>query len=245
MIHDLHSHTYYSFCGKDSPEDVVKTAIAGGIEVLGITDHNYGIARERKGNVYPVYEKRLKDYKRAMRRYYEHIKLIADKYSNQIQVKIGVEIATVDEDFLRVPEEIDMSIFDFCLIESLGGETSFLEDPFAYAKWCGCKWVGFAHTDLFGYCEKTGQNPMDFFAKMKENNMFWELNVNYDSIHKFRKHEYVTRFFESEEQQEIVRKSGVHLSIGFDGHNVEDYLGERVKMACEKVESMGIPLVKW
>ena len=43
MIQDLHAHTYYSFCGADTPEQVVETAIAGGIEMLGITDHNYGI----------------------------------------------------------------------------------------------------------------------------------------------------------------------------------------------------------
>ena len=28
MLQDLHSHTYYSYCGKDSPEDVIKNAIA-------------------------------------------------------------------------------------------------------------------------------------------------------------------------------------------------------------------------
>ena len=43
MIQDLHSHTYYSFCGADTPEEVVEAAINGGIELLGITDHNYGL----------------------------------------------------------------------------------------------------------------------------------------------------------------------------------------------------------
>jgi predicted metal-dependent phosphoesterase TrpH len=28
MIQDLHSHTYYSFCGKDDPTDVIEAAIA-------------------------------------------------------------------------------------------------------------------------------------------------------------------------------------------------------------------------
>ncbi len=39
MIQDLHSHTYYSYCGKDSPEAVIKNAIANGIELMGISDH--------------------------------------------------------------------------------------------------------------------------------------------------------------------------------------------------------------
>ena len=43
MIQDLHSHTYYSFCGKDSPETIVEAAITGGIELFGICDHNHGI----------------------------------------------------------------------------------------------------------------------------------------------------------------------------------------------------------
>ena len=43
MIQDLHSHTYYSFCGHDSPQKVIEAAIAADIEMLGINDHNYGI----------------------------------------------------------------------------------------------------------------------------------------------------------------------------------------------------------
>ena len=38
MIQDLHSHTYYSFCGKDAPETVIEAAIDGGIELFGIDD---------------------------------------------------------------------------------------------------------------------------------------------------------------------------------------------------------------
>ena len=41
MTVDLHSHTRYSDCGRDDPEDLVKTAIEAGVEVFGITDHNY------------------------------------------------------------------------------------------------------------------------------------------------------------------------------------------------------------
>ena len=40
MIQDLHAHTYYSFCGQDTPEAIVEAAIAGGLDLFGITDHN-------------------------------------------------------------------------------------------------------------------------------------------------------------------------------------------------------------
>ena len=43
MIRDLHSHTYYSYCGKDSPEAVIRNAIKNGIELMGISDHYYGV----------------------------------------------------------------------------------------------------------------------------------------------------------------------------------------------------------
>jgi len=51
MIQDLHSHTYYSFCGIDKPEAIVEAAIAGGIELFGITDHVYGVGHGR-GDVF-------------------------------------------------------------------------------------------------------------------------------------------------------------------------------------------------
>ena len=47
LIQDLHSHTYYSNCGRDDPELVVRAAVNGGVKQLGICDHNYGIG-ERK-----------------------------------------------------------------------------------------------------------------------------------------------------------------------------------------------------
>jgi hypothetical protein len=77
---------------------------------------------------------------------------------------------------------------------------------------------------------------------MSERGIFWEMNVNYDSVHKYREHAYMLRFFEEEQQQEIVRRSGVRLSVGFDGHRVGDYLPDRVAYYCRQIGEMGIPL---
>ena len=68
------------------------------------------------------------------------------------------------------------------------------------------------------------------------------MNVNYDSIHGYREHPYVKAFFESEEQQAIVRESRVRVSIGFDGHKVEDYLPERVHDGCRRLTEIGIKM---
>ena len=74
MIQDLHSHTYYSFCGKDSPEAIVEAAISGGIELFGICDHNYGVGFGHKTayklpvDVFPnEYDRRM------LKKYYDHI----------------------------------------------------------------------------------------------------------------------------------------------------------------------------
>ena len=47
---------------------------------------------------------------------------------------------------------------------------------------------------------------------------------------------------ENEEQQAIIRESGVRLSVGFDGHRVEDYLPDRVAHYCGRITEMGIKL---
>ena len=49
-------------------------------------------------------------------------------------------------------------------------------------------------------------------------------------------------FFADKEQQDIVRRSGVKLSIGFDGHNIEDYLPDRVRSFCATLERLELPM---
>lgn len=51
MFQDLHSHTYFSACGADEPELLIEKAIESGIDVLGVTDHNYGIG-DRQTSVF-------------------------------------------------------------------------------------------------------------------------------------------------------------------------------------------------
>ena len=73
MLQDLHSHTYYSFCGKDTPEAIVEAAIAGGLDTFGITDHNYGIGYARHSVFCATASMELDNYERTLARYYDHI----------------------------------------------------------------------------------------------------------------------------------------------------------------------------
>lgn len=47
-------------------------------------------------------------------------------------------------------------------------------------------------------------------------------------------------FFNSETQQQAVKKAGLYVSVGFDGHRMEDYDVKRVKTANDFLETHGI-----
>lgn len=246
MIQDLHSHTYYSFCGKDKPEALIEAAIAGGIEVLGICDHNYGIGFARKELYKSEFDITNENYERTLIRYFDHMTLLKEKYADKIEIKRGIEVATtLNHPRMLLPEKVPVFYFDYALIEHIGDPEKTLvgRDVISYAKRLGCT-SGIAHTDLFGYIERLGEDPKEFLLRMADAEMFWELNVNYDSIHSYNEHAYVKRFFESEREQELVRESGIKLSVGFDSHNAEEYNAERIKTACAKLEALGIPILR-
>ena len=244
MLQDLHSHTYYSFCGKDSPEDVIKNAIENGIEKVGISDHYHGIVLASTGISYENEDYRTVLHNKAIERYYYHIKELAQRYKDYIDVWCGVEITTLDLGFTLLPDGVDVSMFDYCLIENIQYEETTAQDVFSFAARCGCKRTGLAHIDLPSYIKAKGIDMDEFFKKMADNNMFWELNVNYDSIHGYKEHKYVEEFFGNEEIINAVKKNNLSLRVGFDGHRLEDYDISRVKNACMKIEELGISMVK-
>lgn len=245
MIQDLHSHTYYSFCGKDRPEEVVLAAIDGGIELLGICDHNYGIGFCRKDVFYAAEDVIPNEYDCVLlRRYFDHISLIKEKYESRIRVLSGIEIATsLTSPKIAIPKNADVSFFDYCLIENLDQKSTITKgDLFGFAERCGCKNIGVAHTDMFAFIKSLKEEPYKYFKRMAEQNIFWEINVNYDSVHKYREHQYVNEFFNDKEQQAIVKESGVRLSVGFDGHRVEEYLPKRIESYCKRITELGIKM---
>ena len=243
MIQDLHAHTYYSFCSKDKPEKMIETAIANGIQQLGICDHNYGVGCARTDFCWDKGTQLNADYGKTLVRYYDHMNLLRDKYARKIKILCGIEVCTLkSKDSYALPHSADVSFFDFALIENLDHPQSITGgDLFAYAKRLGCP-VGVAHTDMFKFIESIGEEPYRYFRKMAEAGIFWEMNVNYDSIHGFKSHNYVAEFFKNKQQQEIVKKSGVRLSVGFDGHIANEYKADRVKSACTLIQNMGIRL---
>ena len=244
MIQDLHAHTYYSFCCQDRPETVIETAIANGVQQLGICDHSYGVGCGRTDLCWGKGTRLDADYGNTLVRYYDHMKYLREKYAKRIKILCGIEICTlVGEDSYALPHGADVSFFDFALVENLDHPTSITRgDIFSFAKRCGCP-VGIAHTDLFKFIERIGEEPNRYFRRLAEAGIFWELNVNYDSLHGFKQHDYVTEFFKNKTQQEIVRRSGVKVSVGFDSHIAKEYKAIRVKNACNLLKNMGVKLV--
>ena len=246
MIQDLHSHTYYSMDGTDSPERTVEAAIAGGIELFGICDHNSGIAFLRTdARLAPRAFVSDTVGKREIARYFDHISLVREKYRDRITVLRGIEIATHrNKPKTALQRGADVSMFDYCMIENLDDPTSITEgDVFAFRERCATKTVGIAHTDMFGFIEKSGFDAYSYFRRMRDENIFWELNVNHDSTHKWRTHAYVDELLGNEERLAVVREAGVRLSVGFDLHNLKDYDTERVKEYCSRVSRAGIKLI--
>ena len=243
MLQDLHSHTYYSFCGEDRPEEVVEAAIGAGLSMIGICDHQYGIMYGSTAffNLPPDMDIQPNP-DRPLRRYFDHINLVREKYSDRITVLRGVELCTLTGHGRHpLTDGVDVSYFDYALMETLDSPESSVAhgDLFAFSDRCGCK-LGVAHTDLFKFIKSRGEDPFVYFVKMRERGIFWEMNVSYDSIHRYREHPYMLEFFENEEQQDIVRRSGVEISIGFDGHRVGEYAGARVCDYCRRAESLGL-----
>ena len=245
MIQDIHSHTYYSFCANNTPEEMIETAIAAGIELYGICDHNYGICYGRKSIFKCDSEIPEGDYERTLVRYNDHISLLKEKYNDKIRLLSGIEVCTsLLRSRVTLPEGTDLSFFDYCLIENIDSFENSVAggDLLGYASRMGCP-AGVAHTDMFAFIKKLGKDPYDYFCRMAEAGIFWEMNVNFDATHRFIEHQYVKNFFASDEQQDIVRRSGLKLSVGFDCHRASEYLPERVKDACKKLEALNIPMI--
>ncbi len=218
-VFDIHTHSHYSFCGKDELEDLLEKAIEQGISLLGISDHNYGIG------------KRKAEYLRVVRG-------LAEEYKNRIKLICGIEIATIPEHF-DIKDASEIKDYDFCLIEHITHENSIVgKDLFEFCKGLGIR-CGIAHTDMFEYCDIYGFEYEKFFAKMAENNIFWEMNVSYDSIHKYNEHKYVFDFMTDKAKMEIIKNAGVVISIGSDSHRCEEYNGFKLYQMYDFLKTNG------
>ena len=156
---DLHNHTIFSYDGSDTPEAIIENAIKCGVDVIGITDHQFSI------------EDNLSVY-------FQHLQHCKVKYSDKICVLCGLEIGTRPAPPENLPRATEM--FDYVLFESLDDPRAM--DFYEFLEWrrqFKCK-AGLAHTDIFKLGERYG---LDIIKVMRDNDIFWELNTSGNYIY--------------------------------------------------------------
>ncbi|MBE3868613.1 histidinol-phosphatase HisJ family protein [Vibrio parahaemolyticus] len=78
---DLHTHSQYSKHATGEVEEVVKSAIAEGIQILCLTDHAPYLVDSNNR----ILESELNDY-------IKEVRFISSKYSEKIKVLVGLEV---------------------------------------------------------------------------------------------------------------------------------------------------------
>lgn len=151
------------------------------------------------------------------------------KYADKITVLCGLEIGT-----RPAPNDLnpaDASLFDYVLFECLDDPRAM--DLYKFLMWrreftCKC---GLAHCDIFRLGERYG---VDMIKIMRDYKLFWELNV---SGH----YDYYYDFLTNEKKQNIIKHSGIEVSVGSDTHRIEEYRYKQLRKANELIRSLNNP----
>lgn len=227
---DLHNHSIWSD-GIHSPEKIIQNALKNGVASIGISDHFY----TSKCN--SVHKKDLKEY-------IENITKLKVSYSRDIQVFAGIELC-MNKDFCDLQNlpydelnKLDYVLFEY--IDYFKNSIKFTELK-EYSSKFSCK-VGLAHTDLLNFCKT--YNLKTVINLLKENNLFWELNVNdgyeyfdevVDSIDTWS----TSRLFRK------LKKNNIQISVGSDTHCLDYYDIEKLRIGNMLAKHKSIKMLKY
>lgn len=162
--------------------------------------------------------------------YCEYINNCKIKYADKIRVLCGLEIGTCPPPQKKLSASGEK--FDYVLFESLDKDGAM--DFFEFLKWQNqfkCK-TGLAHTDIFKLSEQYGT---DILKIMRDNNIFWELNTSGN-------YSYYYDFLTNERKRQLVRESGIAVSVGSDTHYIPEYRKTQIKRANELIQKMKLPM---
>ena len=218
MLIDLHNHSTFSADACDAPEDIVTHAISCGYQCVGITDHNYYLDA-------------------CFEQYRTELFRLKQTYRNRIIVACGMEVSYLKLDHFK-PDLL--SGFDYCLYEYFYPAQSLVE-MVQYRKQFPCAF-GLPHFDLLKAGEESG---IDAIALLAENDIFWEMNVNYDHVHGWRTLPYVNAFFENKSAVRHARDCGLRFSVGYDTHCLADYDKNRVIETCRRLTENQLSIVNF
>lgn len=202
-IMDLHNHSIFSD-GSNTIKELIENAAINKIDILGITDH-FEIIQQLTG----------------LDNYFEEIEKL--KKDTSIKILTGIEASafTVINEFnSKLIDKLNENL-DYILIEEINyfrqkDLFDALEEKLIKFT---CK-KGMAHTDIVEMVKYnlTNLGGMDFLIKyMKENSLFWELNVN-------PARKYFNMLVHNGDDTvnfiKMLNKNGIPVSIGSDCHSL-------------------------
>lgn len=206
---DLHNHTYFSYDGVHTPDELADNACSLGINVIGITDHQFT-------NGFDI------------NKYASAVRQTKDKFRLNCDVKIGLEIGTRPKPDNLLAKSVS-KVLDYCLFECLDSERGM--DLYEFIEWrrlFSCP-VGLAHTDIFALGEHYG---VDMLALLKKEDIFWEINTSGN-------YSYYYDFITNADKRRAVSKSGITLSIGSDTHRLYEFNFNKLASANMLAQSLG------
>ena len=227
---DLHNHSTWSD-GIHTSENIIQNALKNGVTAIGISDHFH----TTKCNSV---------HKRDLIKYIENINELKEKYKHQIQVLVGIELC-MNRDFsdLESLPYDDLNKLDYVLFEYIDcfkNSVKFSELK-EYTSKLNCS-VGLAHTNLLNSCKIYSLRTV--INMLKENNLFWELNVNdgyeyfdevVDSIDSWS----TSRLFKN------LKKNNIQISVGSDTHCLDYYDVERLRIGNMLAKHKSIKILKY
>lgn len=216
---DLHNHTTWSD-GTNKVDDLIENAINHNISAIGITDH-YNTSK--CPSISPS----------KLNRYINDLTKSKIKYENKIKLLRGIEINCLPFNDLHKIQYKDINKLDYVLLEYLEhlNPSISLEDIAKLISNFKIK-VGLAHTDLIKFASRYNnleEGLRDILKFIKNNNIFWELNINSYSAH------YYNFIVDSNDDIKLLKKLlkeyDIEVTVGSDTHDLLDYEFKRIEKA--------------
>ncbi len=249
MYANYHAHTYRCGHASGTEEEYIKSAISGGIKIMGFSDH-VPFAFEN-GNEYPwhVQTKDAEDYIKTLSE-------LREKYKDEIKIYIGFEMEYIDKHFDEMLEYVKSLGAEFLIL----GQHFSRFDSFDVAYYSSGpnydEEILISYTDLVIKAIKTGA-----FSYIAHPDIF-----NYDIESKEYKREArrlceaakeydipleinllgidENRWYPNEVFWSIAGEVGNKVVFGLDAHTAERaYDGEALKIAEAMVEKFSLKLV--
>ena len=216
---DLHNHTIWSD-GKNNIEALIENSINHNISAIGITDHYY------TGKCPSISPSKLN-------KYINKLTQSKNKFAHKIKVLRGIEINCLPFEDLDKINYNYMNKLDYVLLEYLEylNESISLEDISKFINNFKIK-VGLAHTNLIKFANRYSnleEGLREILKFIKNNNIFWELNINSYSDH------YYNFLVDSNEDIKLLKKLlkeyDVEVTVGSDTHDLLNYEFKRIEKA--------------